>query len=224
MTRLLIGVCVTLVCGVLLIDHVPTQAQSPRVRVVRQRAGVSITSLLLPDDEIVVIESSGHWQTIAPPESAREMLRQGVQRNDLSVVLEVTDIIGILEKDRSWIRTRVTGRVVELLMSRDAAAPLGAQLEIDYPWAGETRVGNVLVRAGELLRMQKGQRYFTFLKRNPETREWHIAGALLRVDGAKLASLESPESSRASPGPLHGLKYADVAKQVRRLAKELKVK
>jgi hypothetical protein len=219
-TRLLVILVICRFLVAIAIAH----GQVPRQRVIPEQGGVPIPTRIQPDDEVVVIEPLFSPQTLPPKRTVKDKLQSAVVMSDLAVVIDVTDVEGLLNEQQTWIRTRITGRLIELLMSRDSSVSKGDRIQIQYPWSGEMRIGKALVRAGELLRVEPRRRYFVFLRYNTETLTWAITGALLRIDGDRLVNPWELEPGSKTRDPLHGLSYADVAKQVRRLAKELKVK
>jgi hypothetical protein len=174
-----------LACGLVLHLAVPL-AQAPRERVIAEQGGVPIPSRLLPDDEIVVIESLFPVQTLPPPSTLAEKLRTAVAINQLAAMVDVTAVEGFLNEEQTWIRTRITGRVVESIMSRGLAVSPGTQIRFEYFWSGEMRIGKVLVRAGEPLLIESGKRYLVFLIRDPDTPAWALGTVLIQVVDGKL--------------------------------------
>jgi hypothetical protein len=211
------------VCGLVLHLAVPL-AQEPRVRVIVEQGGVPIPSRLLPDDELVVIKPLFPVQTLPPARTATERLRTAVAINDAAAVIDVSAVEGFFNEKQTWIRTRITGRVVESLMSKKTSLRVGSDIQVEYFWSGEMKIGKVLVRAGEPLAIESRRRYLIFLLHDPDGVAWALGSAPIQVVGGKLVNPSQAKAGSTTRDLWHGLAYADFAKQVRRLVRDLKIK
>jgi len=104
----------------LIVVCLPALAQQPaaRVRTIRQVAGTPLTSLLLPDDETVVVERPGTPPLVLQVEpnlTPEQAVAFATSYSDAIVVMDVQTSIAALVEDGSWIATHTTGQVVDVV-------------------------------------------------------------------------------------------------------------
>jgi hypothetical protein len=128
-------------------------AESPRTRVMR--AGEQpIVERLLPDDEVVLI--SPDYDVVVPDHvlSAAEAIADATARADLVAVVAVDDVKAILVDNGAWIRTRLSGLITRVLSASLHGQALSKRKRVDvYITGGELRIGQVLVKAGNPLKL-----------------------------------------------------------------------
>jgi hypothetical protein len=141
----------------------------PRTRVIMQ-SREPLASRLLPDDEVVVVES---WNPppltvvyrFKPDIKPSKAIEFASQHAVAAVVMDVERSAGVLVKNGSWIDTSTTGTIVDVVRE-DRTLPLsvGGQLTL-WDDGGETLIGGKIVRAGPryFKAFQPGHRYLVFL-------------------------------------------------------------
>jgi hypothetical protein len=197
---------------VLTASVVLAQAPQPRVRVVPYTVGKPITERLLPDDQVVVVSRLEEGAVFVQEPTPLQMLRTAVDMSDVVVVIEVSQVIGTLVEEGTWIRTRVVGAVQDVMLSRDReiVGKQGLEIEAD---GGEVLIGKVVVKASQGPGVEARKRYLMFLMAHPNRNVWFLAHLPLLIDNGKLVS------TRQTRDPLDGLTLAEVTKEVQRLAK-----
>ena len=141
------------------------QSREPRVRTLFWDPGAPIPGRLLPDDEIVTVKMGGILDYITPGYalSADEVIADAAVRSDLVAVIDVARFEGVLSLDDTWVNTRLTGTVREVIRERKAGEyQRGQQLQADLG-GGEVVVRKVTVRVGDSRRWPLNQSYLLFL-------------------------------------------------------------
>jgi hypothetical protein len=188
------------------------------VRVIPHRPGIPIETRLLPDDQVVMIEGDEHGSVLMKEPTPSQALAYAVAGSHIAVVVSVDEVRGSLTDDKSWIQTRITGTVVDILMARKPHAVQGERLEVEYEWGGELKIGTCLVRAGHPLHMKAGAPYLLFIRVHDTTGALYPFETPLQISDGRLFSPQEPGRG-VKAHPLHGLKLIEVAEQIKRLAK-----
>jgi hypothetical protein len=202
------------------------QQASRRVRTIPWTT-TPITDRLRPDDDIVIVDRVKESAQFDREPTWLEFTRLKADSSNMIVVVEIADVGPVLAEKDTWIDTRASGTVKEVLMSGEPAGIAREQRIAFQNPGGEMMIGQVLVRAWDKMRVERGKRYFVFLWRNADTGVLYANHAPLLIDKGTLTNPWESESStrRDLPygvkrDPLHGLKLADVANEVKRFAKE----
>jgi hypothetical protein len=202
------------------------QVQKTRVRIIPWTTS-PIADVLEPDDEIVIVDRVYESAQFDREPTWLEFTRLKVASSNMIVVVEIADVGPVLAEKGTWIDTRASGTVTDVFMSRELPGiARDQQITFQNP-GGEMMIGQVLVRAWDKMRVERGKRYFVFLWRNADTGVLYANHAPLLIDKGTLTNpWESEPSTRrdlpygVKRDPLHGLKLADVANEVKRFAKE----
>lgn len=135
---------------------------TPRVRVIADSLE-PISNQLRPDDEIVLIPRDFDSTVPDHPRNAKEAIADSGERAGIVAVVEIHEVGGALVEGGTWIRTRLAGVVREILRSsKSSNVALGQPIEAHVA-TGELRIGRVLVKAGDLLRLPNNRRYLLFM-------------------------------------------------------------
>jgi hypothetical protein len=138
-------------------------AQPPagRERVIAEQPGVPLASRLLPNDDVVIVKPESHGPEPHGPEphgavfmdnpTAAQMLQYYIDTSDVSLVVDVTNVSGVLSEDQSSISTRIDGTVIDAVLVRKGSVRPGQPLQIAYAAGGELAIGKVLVKFGNRL-------------------------------------------------------------------------
>lgn len=151
--------------GVLVVTHLDVVAAQMRVRTIPHQ-NTPIALRLMPGDEVVEMD---YWADVMYVNHGNESREQTVARiskeaNAIAVV-RVTTIEPFLVEGDSWIRTRVTGVVEDLI--KGGTATRNARFEAQFD-GGEMKIKDVQVRAGSYPLLQPGSKYLVFCQRARE--------------------------------------------------------
>jgi len=178
------------------------------------RTASPIADRLTSTDEIVVITSERDVVVQDPPPNAAEVIEQSTRRSDIIAIVNVRSVEGILVQEGSWIDTVLQGTIVEVIKQ-----PPGEQLSADAPMSmqvggGQVIIGKVIVRTDWIDVFKANRQYLVFAIRRqagapaaPNT----VVNPLLIEDGTLVST--SPDANERK---LHGLRLADVLRDIRR--------
>ena len=188
---------------------------APRVRRLFWASDLPIAARLLPDDEVVVVKVGGDVDLITPRKllTVKQVIADAAVRADLVAVIDVDVVDTMLSLGDSWVITRLTGTVRDLLRVREAGHfRLGQRLEA-YIGGGEIRLGQVLVKAGDPIHPTASRSYFLFLENQDGVLNM-IHPPLVIKDG-KLEYLSPVNADKEPPNPMQGLTVDALGKMVR---------
>ncbi len=188
------------------------QALQTDVRVVLYQSGYPIPSRVVDGDSVLIIQRT--WDASVAPQTFADVksdLAFAVDASDMAAIIDVTDVVGELTSDKSWITSKVEGRVVDVLMSKSRRVAAGSTLIVNYDGGGEivvrrTRVSTAAVldsirdveesrlelmrlagRLGHPMNVEKGRRYLMFL-RSVEADRFRPITLPLAIEGGVILS------------------------------------
>jgi hypothetical protein len=188
---------------------------TPRVRELRA-AEQPIADRLLPGDDIVHISPD---YDVAMPDhvlNAAETIADAASRADLVAIVDVNDVSAALVDNGSWIRTRLAGRVRQILKTSSRTRKHfseGNRVEL-YVTGGELKIGKVIVRAAEVLRLPAHREYLLFMRDDGASLGLGPTLTPLMVDRGLLVDT-FPIGVRNAATPLNGLALNAVAAQLK---------
>jgi hypothetical protein len=223
------------------------QQVHPRVRVLPYRASIPIPGRMLPDDEFVIIQRPWDVAVSEGDASATASIRYALKVSDTAVIADVTTVTGELTESNSWILTRLTAIVTDVMVSRQSTVSQGERIVVTYDGGGAMIVGNVHVSTAAILdsadyaersklelekhigqlshplNVETGRRYLMFLKAIQSTSTFEPSVMPLAVEGhtivpAGLRPTDEVQLLDVLRG-LYGLKLSEIATKVRRLRK-----
>lgn len=206
------ALCATIVLGAI---QQPIAAQKgPSVRTI-ERSGVPLANRVSAGDDIVVVR----WQPLTVESnnsgSRREVLGQAVSSARVVALVDVAQAAAELADEGTWIETRLTGKVHEVLKA-DQATP-GRSLANGSPLSlrvtgGQLNIGNVLVKSEGAVDYPGNRRYLVFLGQRDEIAgDWLAGHHPMLVAGQSLISVSAPGQSR-----LDGATLRDVVDAIQR--------
>lgn len=186
----------------------------PKVRVMQRVFKLPIVARLLPDDEIVQVEQDVDVVEIVGEPTVQWTVDYAIETAEHIAVVEIGDAAGILVEDGEWIRTKLTGVARDVFKSSpDRRVSRGQPIEIQVS-GGELKIGEVVVRTGELIRLPGQRRYLMFLSFN---RDWGALGPTytpLLIESGRLVSLLP---GGASTDKMHGVRLSEIQTRVRQV-------
>jgi len=191
----------------------PAQPDS-KVRVI-PRSTQPIADRLTPDDSIVQINQLSEFFEIAPAPSAQRFLEILTEDSQYVAVVEIHEAAGILVDGGTWIHTRVTGVIREVLKSSGNRRLLPEQPIDVQTWGGELRIAKVTVRTNDALTLKPKRQYLMFLNFSDEWKSFRAEGILL-VDAERLVNLSPVDPYLPK---LDGLRLTEVRTRVSALVK-----
>jgi len=176
------------------------------------RRGTRIPSIILPDDEFVIVERdrTGSFITLAPLVTVRdEDLDQRAGDADVIAVGEVINSESLLVDDDTWIETNVTIVARQLIKdTKPSALQPDKSLTFNH-YGGDLHIGRARVRADHYHLFKIGERYLLFLRRTGRDR--NVVFGLLEfpfriTDDERLAPMMmSAGQLMTAPSPLFGM-------------------
>lgn len=165
-----------------------------------------IRMLMKPgDDRVMVISRDGGAELIDERPSVTEALQILTRFTDVIAVVDVAEVSTEIAEEGTWIRSRLRGRVAEVLRSKPGlprALPAGAPLDL-YDRHGEMVVDGVRVRAGYSPALPPARRYLVFASYwYPDYREDTMYCVPLLVDQGRLVRTWPPESVAPAGEPI----------------------
>jgi hypothetical protein len=197
----------------------PSQVQEPASRIRRiYRMERPIAEALLPDDDIVEVVWEVDETVFDREPTPQQMLRGLGQRADLVVAVDVQDISGVLVDDGKWIATLFTGIVVDVLGRSGTEFVAAGQPVAAGMGSGESTIGTVRVRAGNVVPYPSNRRYLMFLgQRSSEILGvFNLIYAPLLIENERLTAVLGPKSNELD-GKLHGMSMRDVTRQLQQI-------
>jgi len=181
------------------------------------RAGEQpIVERLLPDDDVVLI--SPDYDVVVPDHvlSAAEVIADATARADLVAVVAVDDVKAILVDNGAWIRTRLSGLITRVLSASLHGQALSKRKRVDvYITGGELRIGQVLVKAGNPLKLPAARQYLLFMKDDGAAPGPGPTHTPLLIEQGKLQDTLPPGVSDHAD-PLNGMALSALVSEVRR--------
>jgi len=167
MKQLFVPVAVLLAWAIGTQTAVPAQSKQPRVRTLAWSPDAPIPGRLLPDDEVVRVKLQGDLDYIVPGHALTpdEVIEDLAVRADLVAVIHVTSLQGFLSQHDTWVSTRLTGTVREVIRERKAGEFQGGQRLEAVLSGGEVVIGNVRVQLGDPQPLPLHQSSLLFLHR-----------------------------------------------------------
>ena len=192
------------------------QPPAQRVRTI-PRTTKPIAQRLLPDDEVVVIDEIQERTVFDGEPTPALVIRHAMLGSVAVAIVRVDEVLGVLADGGTWIDTRAVGQVERLLIPDKKEILTKDRLQFETA-GGEMMIGKVLVRAGKSLGVQPGSRYLMFFTKHDGS--LYPEYMPLRIDGDTVVNPWQLEPGSTTKDPLHGLKLAEITKQIRRLAKQ----
>jgi hypothetical protein len=190
----------------------PSQIEQPRSRHVALPRGTRIPSILLPDDDFVIVERDrrGTQITVVAGASTRDQdLDQRARDADVIVGAELVRSESMLVDDETWIETNAT--LVARQVIKDTE-PTSLQLDASITFnhsGGEMLIGRRHVRADYFYRFTTGERYLVFLLKRGRDRNIVVGlmGFPFRItsDERLAPMLMSTGKPMTVPSPLYDL-------------------
>jgi hypothetical protein len=147
--------CLMVVVAVMCAD-VHTQ-DTAGVRRIHPRPGVPLASRISPSDRVVEVYPFGGEQLQVEADTERTLEILGA--SDSVILATVTDIHSSLTSDGSWVRTRLSVNLSDVLLNRrPGSVERGKPLTLDID-GGEIVLEKVVVRVGYFDILQVGQEY-----------------------------------------------------------------
>jgi hypothetical protein len=215
MAQLFTRYAAILALGVLQPSNAITQPAAARERVIVEQPGVPLASRLLPSDEVVIVKVAEHGAVFDPKPTAAQMLQYNTDTSDVSLIVDVVTVSGVLSADQSSIATRIDGTVVDVVLARKRSVRAGQPIQIGYAGGGELTIGKIFVRFGAYLSVAPG-RYLLFLRAAEDGTWYPTATPLLVRDDRVFNSVVDRVGGSA---PVHDIPLAEVVQQVRRFGK-----
>jgi hypothetical protein len=177
-----------------LLGGVQVIAQAPQ-RSLLYNPDVPIADRLLPTDKQVLIYKAqlpGFRVDEGNPESFDQEIRR-LQRAEIIAVVQISSANGELTADGTWIRSRLTARIHQLVQA-NSTTQIGGSLEFGFP-NGTAAIGQVVVTAGTFRQFVEGQRYLVFLVIDPGIRGYSPALAFLLNPQGNLERVKNSDGS-----------------------------
>ena len=130
---------------------------------------------------------------------------------DTVAVVDVGDVKALLAEDGTWVHTRLTGVVRDVLKSVPSRRVSRGDILACEVSDGELRIGKVIVRAGGVIRYPSKGRYVMFVKYDDGFGTPNAVLGPKLIRGRTVGSL-----SVDAVNPLHGLSLNDVLEAVRK--------
>ena len=213
-TDLMLALVAALTC-IGIAQSVAADAQAPRVRMLPYSLQ-PIEDQLLPNDEVVVIKrvyDSGFFDRVP---NAAEYISYSTERADAVALVDLMSVGGILVDGGTWVHTRMVGRVRQVIKS-SARQKLssGQRVELSVN-GGELKIGNVLVKTEDALRLPIDRRYLLFMYDAGPTFGVDLTHRPLLVEHGRLVDPQPRDPSKPSD-PLSGLTLSSVIEEIRRV-------
>lgn len=186
------------------------QAHEPggETRTPPYRRGVPLREQLPACENGDVIQFHRHLGALADdpgdllPEDAIDF---SIKRAHLAVVVDVDSVTGVLSEGDSWISTQIAGTVREVLFSRNRVAKGGERITSTFGNAGEAKIGQCIVRTGELLKVAVGRQHLIFMReRLVSPGEPYPTVMPLMIESGRVQNLYALEPGSTTRDPLHG--------------------
>jgi hypothetical protein len=167
-----------------------SDSETPRVRKAANPIRRPIEQLIMPDDEVVILETSGlHIDRIGRP-TVQQVVQNLRKEADLVVIAEVAGLTSHESASREWIDTDLSVYVHDFVFTSPQAKTLlnNRKQHFTIP-GGEVLIGNVLVKTQGMFSLKVGGVYLLFLARakdDASVMTWTYPPLL--VAGAKLVS------------------------------------
>jgi hypothetical protein len=194
------------------------QDSGRRIRTIPEQPGVPIEQRLLPDDEIVVIQRWAHLDGIQLGNDPKNLIAAFTKFSELAVLADVQSVEAVFNSDRSWLTTKITATIDQVVRSRLSAPKRGTQIEVEYTGGGEVTIGQQTVRAGQPIKLYPGERHLLFLAKDPERGVLYPSGGAWVIRNGRLVN-PYREADPKITDPVHGYSLEAAIKQIRAAAK-----
>jgi hypothetical protein len=168
---------------------------------------------LLPDDEIVLV--TRHWDLIDNGLGQRpfqELIDHLTEASDAIVIVDVSDVSSVLVENGTWIATRISAQVREVLEApAHPRLSRGQRFTLEMIEGGEVRIGKVIVKADDLILPRAKRQYLMFV--SLETGIVTPTQSPLLIQDGRLVKIEPGDDSADRFG---GLSLRDVREALRR--------
>ncbi len=173
-----------------------------------------IADRLISTDEIVVITTDRDVAVPDPPPTAAQVIELATRQSDAITIVDVRTVEGVLVREGSWIDTVLQGTIAEVVKQ-----PPGERLSGNAPISievggGQVTIGKVIVRTDYIDVFKANRQYLVFTRRQQDGAPAGpdaILNPLLIEDGTLVST--SPDANERK---LHGLRLADVMRDIRR--------
>ena len=164
-----------------------------KVRMLRQN-DQPITSRLLPDDGVVVIEHMA-----GPPRPSPFTWTRDAELKDLASWEEVAVIDqarpqSFFVMNGAWLNTRVQARVMQTLKTGRLATAPGKLIEFEHD-GGELEVNGVIVRSSAGVSFENAKRYLVAIRFHPDLQKWQV-GMMFELDNLGVLREHSAATGR----------------------------
>ncbi len=216
-----------LCCGVLFVfgslvrvNGAVTSAQRVDVRRIPWDPTKTLRRRLLPSDQTVIVERDSSDILISNRYlSVSDVIEDAAVMSALVAVVNVDRVEGVLSDNESWIQTRLSGAVEQVITARDKLALTGQHIDVNAT-QGEMTIGGVLVVSTEdppddtryVKLLTTRREYLLFAAQDPETRRLWLVHPPLSIEGGVLKYVWQPRTVWFEPPhPMQGLTLAEVA-------------
>lgn len=187
-----------------------------KVRTLRQNHE-PLTSRLLPDDEVVLVEPLTGPPLPLPGTRARETELKNLNRWQEIVAVHQAIPQSSFTANGTWLHTKVQARVMQTLKTGTLATAPGELIEFMHE-GGELRVNGVIIRSAAGLSFDRNSKYLIALRFDRDLKAWQPAATF------ELDNLGSLRGSKRREGlipdsALYGLTLAEVADALSKGAK-----
>lgn len=120
-------------------QSVPAPPNVPRT--VQRRIGQPLDQLLTASDRELVVVDTMRTTGNSEVDPSGSKLASLARQHDFIAIVEVTGVESALTADRTWIRSTVTGRIVDVWQTGPSVpSQYGAASEVSFQWDGGTTV------------------------------------------------------------------------------------
>jgi hypothetical protein len=176
-----------------------------------------IASRLLPDDQVVIVES-----LMGPSQPSPFTWTRDTELKDLASWEEVAVIHqarsqSFLVMNGTWLNTRVQARVMQTLKTGRLVTAPGKLIEFEHE-GGELKINSVIVRSAVGVSFDENSRYLVAVRFHPDLQKWQV-GVMFELDNLNTLRGSRRRSGQTPDSALFGLSLADVAAAISKGAK-----
>ncbi len=183
-------------------------AAAQKVRTLRQN-GQPIVSRLLPDDQVVVIESVMGPSRPSPFTRTRETELRDLASWEEVAVIHQAQPQSFFVMNGTWLNTRVAARVMQTLKTGRLATAPGRVIEFEHA-GGELEVNGVIVRSAVGVSFENATRYLVAVRFHPDLQKWQV-GVMFELDNLGVLRGHRRRDGSAPDSALLGVSLADIA-------------
>jgi hypothetical protein len=187
-----------------------------RVRTLRP-SDQPIGSRLLPDDQVVVIESIMGPSEPSPFKLTRETELRDLARWEEVAIIHQARPQSFFVKNGIWLSTRVQARVMQTLKTDRLATAPGKVIEFEHE-GGELTVKGVIIRSAVGVSFDENTRYLVGVRFHPDLKKWQV-GVMFELDNLGNLREHTRRDGSTPDSALKGARLADIAEAISKAAK-----